>query len=181
MNFEPTNNINQTLTQTNLNPINTFHLKHQTTILIILFTNLKNSTKLTKKKNKSYAQSIHQKHNQILQKIIIYNKTNTYIKNINNTLICIFSKPTTTIKQTIQIQKTLTKYNTAHPNKPPIIVHINIHIKQISIKNKTNINIFGHHINQTTQIKSLTDNKQILITHPVHDSASGWLIERGYQ
>tara|TARA_B100000809_G_C15025394_1_gene489959 strand:- start:206 stop:1150 length:945 start_codon:yes stop_codon:yes gene_type:complete len=56
-----------------------------------------------------------------------------------------------------------------------------MHMGQVSVEGEASIDVFGRHVNRAARIESLADGGQILMTHPVHDSASGWLVERGYQ
>ena len=181
MNSAPANDAEQVLTLTDISPIDDFRLRHQTAVLVVLFTDLKGSTELAEKKGESYAQSVRQKHDQMLREIIDRNAAGTCIKNIGDALMCIFAEPTTAVERAIQIQEALAEYNAAHPDEPPMVVRIGMHMGQVSVEGEASIDVFGRHVNRAARIESLADGGQILMTHPVHDSASGWLVERGYQ
>ena len=181
MNSAPANDAEQVLTLTDISPIDDFRLRHQTAVLVVLFTDLKGSTELAEKKGESYAQSVRQKHDQMLREIIDRNAAGTCIKNIGDALMCIFAEPTTAVERAIQIQEALAEYNAAYPDEPPMVVRIGMHMGQVSVEGEASIDVFGRHVNRAARIESLADGGQILMTHPVHDSASGWLVERGYQ
>ena len=181
MSSKPASDVHQALTPTDLSPIDQFRSRHQTAVLVVLFTDLQGSTELAEKRGETYARSVRQNHDQMLREIIERDGAGTCIKNIGDALMCIFAEPTTAVERAIQIQEALAAYNAAHPDEPPLVVRIGMHMGQVSVEGDVNIDVFGRHVNRAARIESLADGGQILMTEPVHDSASGWLAEHGYQ
>lgn len=161
-----------------LEPIEQFRREHKTAVLVIMFTDLKGSTELAEQRGEVYSQNVRLKHDALLREIIERDGTGRIIKNIGDSLMCLFAEPTAAVERAVAIQQMLTQYNAAHSNDAAMQVRIGIHLGQVVVEEKVQPDVFGRHVNRAARVESLADGGQILLTLPIYDSAHGWLTER---
>jgi class 3 adenylate cyclase len=165
------------LTRDELDPIEKFGKRHSTAVLVIVFTDLKGSTEIAEKLGEVPAQNHRLTHNGILREIIERKDAGRVVKTIGDAFMCVFAEPATAVERAVEIQQRLAQHNAEHPNDHPIQVRIGMHMGQVMVENA---DVFGRHVNRAARVESIAHPGQILLTHPVYDSAHGWLKERGY-
>lgn len=155
--------------------IDEFRTQHKTAVLVVLFTDLKDSTDLAEQKGELHSQEVRHKHDQMLREIVERDGIGTVIKTIGDSLMCVFAEPTAAVDRAIEMQRRLVQYNQEHPDESPMSVRIGMHMGQVAVEDSVQLDVFGRHVNRAARVESLADGDQILMTAPVYDSASGWL------
>jgi class 3 adenylate cyclase len=167
------------LTKADLDPIDEFRAQHQTALLVVMFTDLKGSTELAEHRGEVYSQNVREQHDIILREIVERDDAGRCIKNIGDSLMCVFAEPTAAVERAIEIQQKLADYNRAHPEDAAMQVRIGMHLGQVVVEDKIQMDVFGRHVNRAARVESLAEGGQILLTLAIYDSARGWLRERG--
>ncbi len=169
------------LTNENIKKIEKFRTSKDTSVLVVMFTDLKGSTKIAEKYGEEYAQNMRHLHDEMLLEIIERKGNGIHIKNIGDSILCVFSEPSVAVERALEIQRKLNEHNKNNPDKEPIIVRIGMHMGQVAVEDKFQTDIFGRHVNKAARVESLADGGQILITHGVYDSAKGWIKDETLQ
>jgi class 3 adenylate cyclase len=158
-----------------LENIDQYRRLKETSVLVILFTDIKGFTQMTEEKGEQYSQVIRQLHDEILVGTIEEGHTGLVIKHIGDSVMAVFSEPSTAVAKALKIQTRLQQFNEAHPELENLQVRIGLHMGQVAIENKTQLDLFGRHVNRAARVESLADGGQIFLTYSVFDSAKGWL------
>lgn len=167
------------LTNADLDPIDEFRAQHKTALLVVMFTDLKGSTELAEQCGEVNSQQVRERHDALLRTIVERDDAGRCIKNIGDSLMCVFAEPTAAVERAIEIQQKLADYNRAHPEDAAMQVRIGMHLGQVVVEDKIQMDVFGRHVNRAARVESLAEGGQILLTLPIYDSARGWLRERG--
>lgn len=163
------------LTHAELESIDRYRKLKETSVLVILFTDIKGFTQMTEEKGEKYSQVMRHLHDEILVSTIEEGNTGMVIKHIGDSVMAVFSEPSTAVAKAIKIQQRIHEFNESHPELENIKVRIGLHMGQVAIENKTQLDLFGRHVNRASRVEGLADGGQIYITYPVFDSAKGWL------
>ncbi|MBM3301909.1 MAG: adenylate/guanylate cyclase domain-containing protein, partial [Deltaproteobacteria bacterium] len=163
------------LGQEHLEKIDRFRRSRETSVLVVMFTDLKGSTQIAEERGERYTQRMRHVHDEMLLEIIERDGHGLYIKNIGDSIMCIFSEPSMAVKRALEIQQRLHDYNRTNPNEEPMLVRIGMHMGQVAVEDQMQLDIFGRHVNRAARVESLADGGQILLTHGVYDSARGWV------
>jgi class 3 adenylate cyclase len=147
----------------------------ETSVLVILFTDIKGFTRITEDKGEQYSQLMRKLHDEILVSTIEEDRAGLVIKYIGDSVMAVFSEPSTAVAQALKIQEKIRQFNETHPELENILVRIGLHMGQVSVENTTQLDLFGRHVNRASRVESLADGGQIFLTYPVFDSAKGWL------
>lgn len=151
--------------------------RHNTAILVIMFTDIQGFTRMTEVKGEMYSSRIRKYHDEIMVSTIEENDSGKVIKFIGDAVMAVFSEPITAVKKSLSIQRKLRKFNEEHPELDDILVRIGLHMGQVAIEDNIHADVFGRHVNRASRIEGLAAGGQVYITFPVFDSAKGWLLD----
>jgi class 3 adenylate cyclase len=155
--------------------IDEFRKRRNTSVLTIMFTDMKGFTALTEEKGEQYTNRLVDLHDALLTKIIEAEGAGKVLRYIGDSVMAIFSEPSTAVERALLIQSEIDKFNKTYPQLEDISVRIGLDMGQITVKNDINPDIFGRHVNRASRVEGLADGGQIYLTFPVFDSARGWL------
>jgi class 3 adenylate cyclase len=155
--------------------VDDFRRERDTSVLVIMFTDLQGSTEIAEKHGEHYATKLRKRHDKLLLEIIERNKQGLYIKNIGDSIMAVFSEPSVAVERSLEIQEKIKLLNKKFSADVPIIVRIGLHMGQVSVEDKTSIDVFGRHVNRAARIESITPGAHIFLSYSVYDSAKGWL------
>jgi class 3 adenylate cyclase len=163
------------LTNQELSSIEQFRRQRQTSVLVILFTDIKGFTSLTERRGDRHALELLQHHDRILVGAIEEGGGGLVVKHIGDSVMAVFSEPSTAVERALRIQERIRAFNAEHPDEEPLAVRIGLHMGQVAVENQTQLDLFGRHVNRASRVEGLADAGQIYLTYPVFDSARGWL------
>ena len=166
---------NYSLSDKELSTVDKYRKLRETSVLTIMFTDIKGFTSLTEEKGESFSINIRQTHDSILVPIIEENNEGLIVKHIGDSIMAVFSEPSTAVARAIKIQQELNRFNQENPDKINIEIRIGLHMGQVTVENNINLDLFGRHVNRASRVEGLADGGQIYMTYPVFDSARGWL------
>jgi class 3 adenylate cyclase len=163
------------LTSQELSNVERYRQLRQTSVLVILFTDLKGFTELTERRGERYALELLKRHDEILVKTIEEANGGLVVKHIGDSVMAVFSEPSTAVERALRIQERIRAFNAANPDADGLQVRIGLHMGQVAVENQTQLDLFGRHVNRASRVEGLADAGQIFLTYPVFDSARGWL------
>jgi class 3 adenylate cyclase len=163
------------LTSQELSSVERYRQLRQTSVLVILFTDLKGFTELTERRGERYALELLKKHDEILVRTIEEANGGLVVKHIGDSVMAVFSEPSTAVERALRIQERIRAFNEGNPDDDLLAVRIGLHMGQVAVENQTQIDLFGRHVNRASRVEGLADAGQIYLTYPVFDSARGWL------
>jgi class 3 adenylate cyclase len=166
---------NYSLSDKELSTVDKYRKLRETSVLTIMFTDIKGFTSLTEERGESFSINIRQTHDSILVPIIEENNEGLIVKHIGDSIMAVFSEPSTAVARAIKIQQELNRFNQENPDKINIEIRIGLHMGQVTVENNINLDLFGRHVNRASRVEGLADGGQIYMTYPVFDSAKGWL------
>ena len=144
-------------------------------MLVILFTDLKGFTELTERRGERYALELLKRHDEILVKAIEEDNGGLVVKHIGDSVMAVFSEPSTAVERALRIQERIRAFNEGNPDGDGLAVRIGVHMGQVAVENQTQLDLFGRHVNRASRVEGIADAGQIYLTYPVFDSARGWL------
>jgi len=131
--------------------------------LLIMLTDLKNSTIYYDRLGDIAAKSLIFKHNNILFPIIETNR-GSIIKTTGDGILAIFENADDGVKAAMLIQQNLAEYNREREAETTITVRIGLHYgKTIIFEN----DVYGDSINAASRIEALADGEEVLISESV--------------
>ena len=163
------------LTHQELSSIEQYRQRRQTSVLVILFTDLKGFTDIAERRGDRHAVELLHRHDEIVIKAVEEGGAGLVVKHIGDSVMAVFSEPSTAVERALRIQAEAAAFNEAHPECEPIGIRIGIHLGQVAVENQTQLDLFGRHVNRASRVEALADAGQIFLTYPVFDSARGWL------
>jgi class 3 adenylate cyclase len=163
------------LTSQELSSVERYRQLRQTSVLVILFTDLKGFTELTERRGERHALELLKRHDEILVKAIEEDNGGLVIKHIGDSVMAVFSEPSTAVERALRIQERIRAYNEGNPDGDGLAVRIGLHMGQVAVENQTQLDLFGRHVNRASRVEGIADAGQIYLTYPVFDSARGWL------
>ena len=166
---------NYSLSQKELSSVDNYRKLRETSVLTVMFTDIKGFTELTENKGEVFSAKVREIHNDLLIPIIEENNGGLIVKHIGDSIMAVFSEPSTAVARAIKIQQTLYKFNKENSENIKLEVRIGLHMGQIAIENDIDLDLFGRHVNRAARVEGLADGKQIYMTYPVFDSAKGWI------
>jgi class 3 adenylate cyclase len=165
--------------ETELTLVDRFRQSRNTSVLTIMFTDIQGFTKLTEERGDAFSNEVRQTHDSILVPVIERDGAGRVIKHIGDAVMAVFSEPSTAVARALEIQEGLRKYNAAHPERPPILVRIGLHMGQVTVEDKMSMDVFGRHVNRASRVEGLAGGGHVYLTYSVFDSAKGWLSGSG--
>jgi class 3 adenylate cyclase len=163
------------LTTQELSSVERYRQLRQTSVLVILFSDLKGFTEITERRGERHALEMLKRHDEILVKAIEEDNGGLVVKHIGDSVMAVFSEPSTAVERALRIQERIRAYNEGNPDADGLAVRIGLHMGQVAVENQTQLDLFGRHVNRASRIEGLADAGQIYLTYPVFDSARGWL------
>lgn len=157
--------------------LNDYIKRHNTAILVIMFTDIQGFTRMTEIKGEMYSSKIRKYHDEILVSTIEEEDSGKVIKFIGDAVMAVFSEPITAVRKSLSIQRKLRKFNEEHHELDDIKVRIGLHMGQVAIEDNIHADVFGRHVNRASRIEGLAAGGQVYITFPVFDSAKGWMLD----
>jgi len=165
--------------ESELNLVDRFRQSRNTSVLTIMFTDIQGFTRLTEERGDAFSNEVRQTHDSLLVPIIERDGAGRVIKHIGDAVMAVFSEPSTAVARALDIQEGLRKLNASHPNLPPILVRIGLHMGQVTVEDKMSLDVFGRHVNRASRVEGLAGGGHVYLTYSVFDSAKGWLSGKG--
>jgi class 3 adenylate cyclase len=156
--------------------IDEFRKRRNTSVLTIMFTDMKGYTQMTEEKGDEYSNRMVDLHDALLERIIETEGAGKVLRHIGDSILAIFSEPSTAVERALLIQEEIRKFNRELAEVEPLAVRIGLHMGQITVKDDINPDIFGRHVNRASRVEGLADGGQVFVTYNVLDSAKGWLV-----
>lgn len=155
--------------------VDTFRRQKDTSVLTIMFTDIKGFTRLTEEKGEKWATDLRRKHDEILHTVIEEASGGKVVKHIGDSVMAVFSEPSTAVARALAIQRNIREFNRTNPDGENLEVRIGLHMGQVTTENQVDMDVFGRHVNRASRVEGLADGGQVYLTYPVFDSARGWL------
>ena len=170
-----TNDNNLKLSSNELSSIDQFRRLKETSVLVIIFTDIKGFTELTERKGELHSNAIRHAHDDIIVGLIEKDGDGKVIKHIGDAVMAVFSEPSTAVAKALEIQAAIAQFNREHDELDDLLVRMGMHMGQVSVENSTQLDLFGRHVNRAARVEGMADGGQIFMTYSVFDSAKGWL------
>jgi len=159
--------------KSDLDIIDDYRRKFNTSVLTILFTDIESSTKLREQLgDKGYTELL-EKHDSVLLPLIA-EYDGLHIKSIGDSVLAVFYQPSDAVECAVSMQDAI--YNLPL-TKPFLKVRIGIDMGQIAKEQSEGVikDIFGRFVNRAARIEGLADGGHILCSDSVQDNATGWI------
>ncbi|RPI78589.1 MAG: adenylate/guanylate cyclase domain-containing protein [Desulfobacteraceae bacterium] len=156
--------------------VDEFRKRRNTSVLTVMFTDMKGYTTMTEEKGDEYSNRMIELHDALLEKIIEAEGAGKVLRHIGDAILAVFSEPSTAVERALQIQEEIRTFNRESPDAERLSVRIGLHMGQITVKDDINPDIFGRHVNRASRVEGLADGDQVFVTYNVLDSAKGWLV-----
>ena len=163
------------INETDLNLVDRFRQSRNTSVLTIMFTDIQGFTRLTEERGDAFSNQVRQNHDALLVPIIERDGSGRVIKHIGDAVMAVFAEPSTAVARALEIQEALRLYNGSHPDLPPLLVRIGLHMGQVTVEDKMSLDVFGRHVNRASRVEGLAEGGHIFLTYSVFDSAKGHL------
>lgn len=155
--------------------VDRFRKGRDTAILTVMFTDIEGFTQLTEDKGEDHSKKLRDQHNHILKKRIEEYGSGLIVKYMGDAVMAIFTEPSSAVESALKIQSEFKQLNENSTSGEELLIRIGLHLGQVSVENKMQIDVFGSHVNRASRIEALAHGGQILLSYPVFDSAKGWL------
>lgn len=166
------------LTAGEMQVIDQFRRQKSTAVLTILFTDIKGFTRITEEQGEAYSNKLRKHHDDIVVPVIERDGGGRVIKHIGDSVMAVFSEPSTAVARALEVQEKLAQFNREHPDLENIDVRMGLHSGQVTTEDDVNADVFGRHVNRAARVEALADGGQVLVTYAVFDSARGWLNDK---
>ncbi|MDE1153172.1 MAG: adenylate/guanylate cyclase domain-containing protein [Micavibrio sp.] len=166
------------LTANDIQVIDQFRRQKSTAVLTILFTDIKGFTRITEEHGEAYSNTLRRHHDDVVVPIIERDGGGRVIKHIGDSVMAVFSEPSTAVARALEVQEKLAQFNKSHPDMADIQVRMGLHTGQVTTEDNVSGDVFGRHVNRAARVEALADGGQVFVTYPVFDSARGWLNEK---
>ncbi len=163
------------LTTQDLSSIEQYRIRRQTSVLVILFTDIKGFTEIAERRGDRHAVELLRRHDEIVVKAIEDGGAGLVVKHIGDSIMAVFAEPSTAVERALRIQEETAAFNEAGPGTETLGIRIGLHMGQVAVENQAQFDLVGRHVNRASRVESMADEGQIYLTYPVFDSARGWL------
>lgn len=166
------------VTSEELGTIEEYRKRKNTSVLVIMFTDIKGFTRITEEKGENYSGELRRFHDTILMDTIQRDDAGIVIKFVGDAVMAVFSEPASAVEKALEIEERIRELNESHAEYEDIEVRIGLHMGQVAVENNVQMDIFGRHVNRASRVEAAADGGQIFLTYSVFDSARGWLADR---
>lgn len=163
------------LSGTESNSLRDYIASNHTTVLTVMFTDIKGYTDLAETQSETVVTQIRRAHDELLTGIIEKDHSGLVLKIIGDSLMSVFADPSSAVSKALEIQQAIPQFNNDNPNWEDIEVRIGMHMGQVTVEGEVTQDIFGRHVNRASRVEGLADGGQIYLSYTVFDSARGWL------
>ncbi len=163
------------LTNHDLTSIEQYRLRRQTSVLVILFTDIKGFTEIGERRGERHAVELLRGHDEIVAKAVEEGGAGLVVKHIGDSVMAVFAEPSTAVERALRIQRETAAFNERHPDLEDLGIRIGLHMGQVAVENQAQLDLVGRHVNRASRVEALADAGRIYLTYPVFDSARGWL------
>ncbi len=163
------------LTTQDLSSIEQYRLRRQTSVLVILFTDIKGFTEIAERRGDRHAVELLRRHDEIVVKAIEEGGAGLVVKHIGDSIMAVFAEPSTAVERALRIQEETAAFNETGQSTETLGIRIGLHMGQVAVENQAQFDLVGRHVNRASRVESMADEGQIYLTYPVFDSARGWL------
>ncbi|MEO7923487.1 MAG: adenylate/guanylate cyclase domain-containing protein [Chitinophagaceae bacterium] len=166
----------KSLSSEEIDKIEAYRKSKHTAVLVILFSDIVNSTYATENLGELSYSKLRHIHDELFNRIMCRDNAGVIIKQIGDSFLCVFAEPSTAVLRAIEFQRAihLNKKNLSAKDYT-LTVRIGIHIGQVVLENSLSRDIFGSHVNRAARIESIANGGQILTSHAIWENASVWL------
>jgi class 3 adenylate cyclase len=164
------------ITEGELTVVDQFRRSQRTSVLTIMFTDMKGFTQTTEQKGDDYSLKLRKLHDDLLTETIEEGGAGKIVKHIGDSVMAVFSEPATAVARSIRIQNKIQQLHQKEVEMKDIQVRIGLHMGQVTMDDKMSLDVFGRHVNRAARIEGLADGGQVLMTYTVFDSAQSWLV-----
>ncbi len=159
--------------------VETFRRRRDTSVLTIMFTDIEGFTALTEVRGDRAANELRRQHDEIVGAAIEEGGAGQVVKHIGDAVLAVFSEPSSAVERALVIQARLREFNRSREDTDDLLVRIGLHMGQVTTENEVDLDVFGRHVNRASRVEGLARGGQVLLTYPVFDSAQGWLTGEG--
>jgi class 3 adenylate cyclase len=163
------------LTKQELSTIEQYRLQRQTSVLVILFTDIKGFTEIAERRGDRHAMELLHGHDAIVVKAVEEGGAGLVVKHIGDSVMAVFAEPSTAVERALRIQEETAAFNETHSDLERLGIRIGLHMGQVAVENQAQLDLVGRHVNRASRVEALADAGQVYLTYPVFDSARGWL------
>lgn len=163
------------LTRNDLSSIEQYRLRRQTSVLVILFTDIKGFTSIAERRGDRHAMELLRGHDEIVVRAVEDGGAGLVVKHIGDSVMAVFAEPSTAVERALRIQEETAAFNETHPDLENLGIRIGLHMGQVAVENQAQLDLVGRHVNRASRVEALADEGQVYLTYPVFDSARGWL------
>lgn len=163
------------ISQEDIALVDTYRKLKNTSVLTIMFTDIKGFTQLAEEKGEVYSNTVRKLHDEILTNAIEEEGEGKVVKHIGDAIMAVFSEPSAAVKKALAIQENIRVFNQENDDIEDILVRIGLHMGQVTTENEVDLDVFGRHVNRASRVEGLADGGHIYLTYSVFDSAKGWL------
>ncbi len=156
--------------------IENFRKQKKTSVLTVMFTDIKDFTRLTETKGDEYSSEIRKTHDDILVRAVEEGGAGKVLKRIGDSIMAVFAEPSAAVERALLIQERLRSFNADPANPDKILVRIGLHMGQITVEGSIGMDIFGGVVNRASRIKEMAGGGHVYISYTVFDSARGWIL-----
>jgi class 3 adenylate cyclase len=166
------------LTASDIQVIDQFRRQKSTAVLTILFTDIKGFTQITEEHGEVHSNRLRRQHDELAVPVIERDGGGRVIKHIGDSIMAVFSEPSTAVARALEVHEKLARFNREYPDQTKIQVRMGLHTGQVTTEDSVSADVFGRHVNRASRVEALADGGQVLVTYPVYDSAHGWLNDK---
>lgn len=162
-------NKNIEIAETDLRKVEEFRKRQNTSVLVVLFSDLQDSTRLREELGDIEFTKILKEHDSKMLPLI--KKFNgEYIKSVGDGVLAVFSEPSSAVRFGLKVQEEFHRHR-------DLKVKIGMDMGQVSMEEADGISkdVFGRFVNRAARVVNLAEGGHVLVTDSIQDSASGWI------
>ena len=135
--------------------------------MVILFTDLKDSTQMYDKNGDASAFSVVQEHFEILTEVLRQNN-GAMVKTIGDAIMAGFDKPIDAVKASFAFLEEIERWNKTHPDQEPVVLKIGFHQGPcIALNLNDRLDYFGGTVNKAARIQGLSQCNDLVFSQSI--------------
>ena len=103
------------LNRHDLSSIEQYRVQRQTSVLVILFTDIKGFTEISERRGDQHAVELLRHHDEIVVRAIEEGGAGLVVKHIGDSVMAVFAEPSTAVERALRIQEETVAFNESHP------------------------------------------------------------------